>query len=248
MTKQRDAYQKIIPCILAAMAVIFAIWTAVSRSHERVQFHGELLEISTGENSTVYSGELYGSPITITSREENGTKLVDFSAPGHYNAACWVKYLSGTIRTEFGTTVPRILIVRNDVAVFSGGYDPDGDAYMKYYNEDGTLELMISAYASSGNPWDKFEFTAGDIMRFSGEPATSARGSWGIYFLVLFCSLLVSLKICFRDEIFYFSHFHTVRDPEPTEYFYDSHKVGSVLGVILLLFFYIKGIRTIVLL
>lgn len=247
MDNKRDPYQRIIPCVLAAMAVIFAIWTAVSHLHKGVAFYDTLLTISEESGQTVYRGKLFGDAVTITCAEENGTKLVDFSAPGHYNAACRVKYLSGTIRTEFGTTVRRILIIRNNVAIFSGGYDPSpSNSYAHYYDEDGSMFLMISAQASSGNPWDNFEFTAGDIMRFSREPATSARGSWGIYFLVLFCSLLVSLKICFRDEIFYFSHFHTVRDPEPTEFFYDSHKVGSVIAVIFLLICYIKGVFTIV--
>ena len=244
---RRDPYQKIIPCILAVMAVIFAIWTAVSRSHEKVLFYGALLEISAEENRTVYSGELYGSPITITCSEKNGTKLVDFSAPGHYSAACRVEYPAGTIRTEFETTVQRIRITRNDTVIFSGGYDPSPSSpYMGYYNEDGSLNLMISTHVSAGNPWDYFKFTAGDIMRFSNGPATSERGSWIWYFFMLFGSVLITPEIYFRDEIFYLTHFRTVRDPEPTEFFYDSHKVGSWIGVILLLIFYIKGVRTIV--
>lgn len=249
MDNKRDPYQRIIPCVLAAMAVIFAIWTAASHLHKGVAFYDTLLTISEEGGQTVYRGKLFGDAVTITCAEENGTKLVDFSAPGHYRADCRVEYPTGTITTEYGKRVPRIRILRNDEVLFSGGYDPapDGNRYMRFYRADGTWEPLISVGASGGgDPWYYFEFDAQDILRFAGEPATSVRGSWIWYFVLLFGSLIAALETVFRDEIFYLSHFLHVRDPEPTEYYYAAHRIGSVIAVIFLLICYIKGVFTIV--
>ena len=79
MDIERQPYQKIILCLLAAMAVLFAVWTAVSRTHEGVAFQETLLTIHEEDGQTVYSGKLYGTPFTITCREENGTTHADFA-------------------------------------------------------------------------------------------------------------------------------------------------------------------------
>lgn len=250
LDEERSTYQKVILCIFAAMAVIFAVWTAVSRSNEGVLFYETLLAVSEEDGQTVYSGELYGEAVTITCREENGTKLVDFSAPGHYSAACRVEYPEGTITTEFSKTIPRIRILRNDEVLFSGGYDPDPENwYMDYYNEDGTLTLSVvtSIRTSDGtDPWFNFEFDTSDIIRFANGPGISARGSWGIYFLTLFVTIICALLTAFPNTVFHLQHFLSVRDPEPTEFYYFMHKVGSVIFVVMLLITYIKGVTTFV--
>ena len=246
---ERDTYQKVILCIFAAMAVLFAVWTAVSRANEGVQFHDALLEISAQGSTTVYSGKVYTTPVTITVREENGTKFVNFSADGEYYAACRVEYPEGTIQTEFGTEVPRIRIIRDDEVLFSGGHDLSSD-YWSFYNEKGGWEPypngpIIYTYSSS-DPWHNFEFDLSDIIRFSGSPETSAWGSWGGYFLALFMTVIGALLTAYPNTVFFLEHFLSVQDPEPTDFYYTCHKIGSVLYVGIALFLYLKGIFTIV--
>ena len=76
---ERDTYQKVILCIFLAMAVIFAIWTAISRSNDGVLFRETLLEISQQGSTTVYSGTVYSTPVTIPSAEKL-TNFVPFSS------------------------------------------------------------------------------------------------------------------------------------------------------------------------
>ena len=245
--KNRKPYQNIILCLFAAAAVIFAIWTAVSRANEGVAFREELLEISQQGSATVYSGELYGTAVTITCRVEDGAKLVNFSADGKYYAACRVEYPEGTILTEHGLEVPRLRILRNDEILFSGGYDSSADSGMKYYNSDGTWEPMVSTYVeSSGDPWHHFAFHTSDIMRFAGGPGTAAYGSWLCYFIALFISLIGALLTAFPNTTFYLSHSLSVRDPEPTDFYYATHKIGSWVYAFIVIMTYIKGITTIV--
>lgn len=242
----REPYQKIIPCILAVMAMIFAVWTGINRTHEGVSFYETLLEISRQGSTTVYSGTLYGDAVTITCREEAGTSLVTFSAPGHYSAACRVESPEGTIDTQYGESADRIRIIRNDEVLFSGGYAPSSNG-KHFYNEDGSWEPFTTvSVTGSGDPWHYFAFGIHDILRFAEGPATSARGSWVWFFVMAIGSLIAALETVFRDEIFYLSHFLHVRDPEPTEFYCICHKYGSVIAVILLFVFYIKGVFTIV--
>ena len=241
-----STFQKVIVCIFAAMAVIFAIWTAISRTNEGVVFHETLLKVTTRGDTTVYRGRLYGTPVTITSREENGTKLVNFSADGAYYADCRVEYPGGTIQTEFGSEVSRIKIIRNDEVLFSGGYDPDPKtvSYAHYYSEDGTWDtsFMLSISAGGIDPWSSFEFDISDIMRFAHQPGLSAYGSWAVYFLALIVSVFCAFMTIFPDEIFYLEHVLSVHNPEPTDFYYFMHKVGSVICVILIFITYVKGI------
>ncbi len=232
----RAPYQKIILILLAAMTVIFAIWTGINRAHDGVLFCETLLKVSTQGDATVYSGRVYGTGVTITCREESGTKYINFSADGEYYANCRVEYPGGTIKTEYGTEVDRIKIIRNDKVLFSGGYDPNPEvnAYAHYFNEDGTwdTDAMVSVHGySSSNPWNGFEFDRTDIMRFANGPSHSARGSWGFYFITLFVTAICALAIAFPETSFYISHFLSVRDPEPTDFFYACHKLGSFLSV-----------------
>ena len=251
LDEERERYQKVILCIYLAMAIIFAIWTAISRSNDGVLFRETLLEISQQGSTTVYSGTVYSTPVTITSREENGTKFVNFSADGVYYANCRVEYPEGTIKTEFGTEVGLIQIIRNDEVLFSGGYDPapEINSYMKFYNEDGTwsMDPMVSIHASSGvDPWFNFEFDMSDIIRFAGSPKISAYGSWGRYFFVVFISVICALETAFPNAIFFFNHFLSVRDPEPTDFYYTCHKIASIIFVGLVLWAYLECVFMIV--
>ena len=232
----RAPYQKIILILLAAMTVIFAIWTGINRANEGVLFRETLLEISTQGDTTVYSGRVYGTGVTITCREENGTKYVNFSADGESYAACRVDYPGGTLQTEYGEEVDRIKIIRDDEVLFSGGYDPfpTVNNWAHYYNEDGTwnMDAITSIHTHTGsNPWNGFEFDLADIMRFAHGPSLSAHGSWGFWFLALVVTAICALAIAFPETSFYLNHFLSVRDPEPTDFFYACHKLGSFLSV-----------------
>ena len=248
MDMERSTYQKVLLCLLAAMAVLFAVLTAVSRTHEGVAFRDELLTIGEEGSQTVYSGTLYGDSITIICREENGTKLVDFDAPGHYTAHCRVEFPEGTITTEYGDAVPRIRILRNDEVLFSGGYDPTADDHLRYFSEDGTftIEPSISIYTSGGDPWYHFELSVYDIMCFAMGPETSVRGSWAGYFIALLLTVIGALLTAFPETVFYLSHCLSVQDPEPTDFFYFTHKLGSILFAAIVLFLYCNGVLAIV--
>ena len=69
-------------------------------------------------------------------------------------------------------------------------------------------------------------------------------GSWGQYVLSLFFSVLGALLTAFPDEFFYLKHFRYVEDPEPTEHYYFSHKVGCVILGFIVFVMYLKGVHS----
>ncbi len=244
----RSVFQRVLLCLFAAMAVIFAVWTGISRTQEGVSFYETLLEISQQGSTTVYSGRLYATPITITCREENGAKLVSFSADGKYCANCRVEFPEGTIKTELGTEVGRIRILRNDEVLFSGGYDPEpeGNANLNYFSENGEWAPLVTVSVSgNGDPWYYFKFDAQDIMRFAGEPNPAARGSWPHYLAALFISAVGALLTAFPYALFYCKHALDVRDPEPTDFYLASQKAGSVILAVVALVLYCMGVHTV---
>lgn len=240
---ERAPYQKIVLCLLAAMTVLFAVWTAVSRTNEGVAFQETLLEISEQGSTTIYSGTLYSTPVTITCREENGAINVNFEAPGHYTAVCRVEFPEGTITTDYGKTVPRIRVLRDGEELFSGGYIPDPDSsYPKYFREDGSPEAPISVYTSGADPWHGFAFDAFYIMKFAVGPEISARGSWPVYLIGLVLSVIGGLLTAYPETTFYLNHCFSVRDPEPTDFYYATHKFCSFAYAALMLFVYLWGV------
>ena len=72
MTARFTTLQKVILLLLAAMTVIFALLTAVSRSRPGVSFEGALLRSTQEGEAAVYTGRVHGDPTTITVRPEGG--------------------------------------------------------------------------------------------------------------------------------------------------------------------------------
>ena len=240
-------FQKVILCILAAMAVIFAVLIAISRSQEGVLFEDMLMDIAHDGEKPIYTGKKYGEEVTVACWQESGTDIVDITVGSRYHALCRVEYPEGTITTEHGQQIPRLQIFRNDTLVFSGGYNPDIETSIgRYYNEDGAWEPFISVKAGySSDPWHNYEFTENDILFFANGPATYVRGSWLGYAACLFLSLLCAVETALPNTLFYLNHRLSVKNPEPTEFYYSMQRLSSVVLTGIALILYIIALRQI---
>ena len=241
---ERTLFQKVILCILAAMTVLFAILTALSRSHEGIVFEKKLLDITQEESQTVYTGKIHGERVTVITYAEDGGDMVDFTVGDRYHALCRVEYPEGTISTDFGTDVHRIRVLRDGKELFRGGYDPDTkDAYRKYYNEDGTWEPFVSIKAHYGNdPWYYYELSVGDILYFVNGPKVSVQGSWSLYMMALLMAALAAVEVAFPKTLFHLNHRWYVQNPEPTDFYYFMHGLASVVMAGAALVFYIMAL------
>ena len=238
MDEERTQFQKVILMILAAMIVLFGVLTGVSRAHKGVLFEETLLKVSAAAEQAVYSGEAHGDPVTITVTPGSGSKTtVEFVIGDRFHDICTVEYPLENIRTSRGDTVPGIRVLKNGAVLFEGGYDQNEE--YGWYDQDGIRTPMFHIGAVVGNdPWSGYETTAVSVMRFAQGPELTARGSWLLYFLMVFLTLLLALAMAFPMTLFYIQHACDVRDPEPSDFYLGMQRAGWCIYPILLLIGY----------
>lgn len=247
MDEERTKFQKIVLLILAAMAVLFAVLTAVSRSQKGAYFEETLLRPSyPAGNVTVYAGKAHGTPVDITVTRDSETRTaVEFLIEGVLDDVCVVEYPLAPIRTERGTTADGIRITKNGKLLFEGGYSPE-DTY-GWYRPDGAHDMdgFITVRPGTQDPWNGFEVDRSAALRFALGPELESRGSWALYFLMLFCTFFVALDAAFPMTVFYLQHCCDVRDPEPSDFYLACQKAGWVVLPLLLLAGYCYALCTI---
>lgn len=248
MDETRTRFQKIVLLILAAMAVLFGVLTAVSHARRGAYFEDALLRPSSpAQNVTAYTGKVYGTQVDITVTRESDTRAtVEFLIEGVLDDVCVVDYPLAPIRTERGTRVDGIRITKNGELLFEGGYDPED--FHGWYKPDGTWAeggAVTIRGGISSDPWYGFEITRCTALRFARGPELEARGSWGLYFMMLVFTLFVALDVAFPMTMFYLQHCCDVRDPEPSDFYLACQKAGWVVLPLCLLAGYCYALCTI---
>ena len=229
MTARFTTLQKVILLLLAAMTVIFALLTAVSRSRPGVSFEGALLRSTQEGEAAVYTGRVHGDPTTITVRPEGGGTEVVLAVEGRLRQRGLVEWPEGTIAGSSGLPYRRVQVSRNGIVIFCG--------------EDGSWEPLVSvrAYAQH-DPWSGYTFDAPDILRFALEPEPAVRGSWEVWGLGLLLAVLCGLQTAFPLAFFYLRHALAVEDPEPTEFYLFMQRAGSVAAAAAVFGLYLYGL------
>lgn len=250
MDEERTRFQKIVLLILAAMAVLFAVLTAVSRSQKGAYFEETLLRPSSpAQNVTAYTGKAHGTRVDITVTRDSETRAaVEFLIEGVLDDVCVVDYPLDPIRTERWTTVDGVRVTKNGTLLFEGGYDPEDPIGWGWYTPEGVRDTRGALTArgySDANPWLGFEVSANTALRFALGPELESRGSWALYFLMLFCTFFVALDAAFPMTVFYLQHCCDVRDPEPSDFYLACQKAGWVVFPLLLLAGYCYALRMI---
>ena len=247
MDGERTRFQKIVLLILAAMAVLFAVLTAVSRAQKGAYFEETLLRPSSPtQNVTVYTGKAHSTQVAITVTRESETRTtVEFLIESVLDDVCVVDYPLDPIRTERGTTVDGVRVTKNGEVLFEGGYDPEDPMGWGWYTPEGTRDTRgaITVRGGTSDPWHDFSVSAYTALRFALGPELESRGSWGMYFLLLFLTLLAALDAAFPMSLFYLQHCCDVRDPEPSDFYLACQKIGWAVYPLLLLGGYCYALR-----
>lgn len=247
MDGERTRFQKIVLVILAVMAVLFGVLTAVSRAQKGAYFEETLLRPQIlAPDVTAYTGKAHGDMVTVTVTRESKTRAaVKFYIEGVLDDVCVVEYPLAPVRTEHGDTVSGVRITKNGALLFEGGYDPE----MPYgwYGLDGELDMdgFVTVRPGTSDPWNGFEVDRSTALCFALGPELEGRGSWGLYFLMLVFTLFVALDAAFPRTMFYLQHCCDVRDPEPSDFYLACQRVGWVVLPLLLLGGYCYALRII---
>ena len=250
MDLERTKLQKAILIILLVMAVVFAVVTGVVRAREGVIFEEGLLSVSQDGERTVYSGRAEGQQVTITVYPEGEKQVVELAVGTLIDHTYRVEYLGGTIKGAQGE-YQRIRITMKgktflEETLFEGGYNPNG-VFSDFCDENGDPDMIAYGRAViNGSIWYDYEMFPSQVMRFVNGPVTACRGDWLIYALAVFLSLIVAVCAAFPEHLFYWNHFLSVRDPEPTEFYMACQRVSWVIGAVVVLGVYLWGVTRIV--
>ena len=235
-----NLFQKIIMCSLAIMAVLFAVLTAIGRQQEFVRFEQMTMRISTDGDKTIYTGKKAGEKVTVVCFEEGGADVVDFTVGTRYHDLCRVEYPEGTITTEYGQKIPQMQVFRDEKLIFDGGYNPDVSIGPgRYYTKDGSITLLLSVRGyTSYDPWYDYKFSEGDILFFAHDPIPARRGNWGFYLATTALAIVIAVITALPNTLFHLNYRWYVRNPEPTDYYYASHTLSSIVltGAILVMY------------
>lgn len=237
----RTILQKVLLILLAAMAVLFAVLTALVHGQPLVRWADGLLRPSQEDSAAVYTGTIHGESAVIQVYPDGEDTVVAFTIGSRLHQTGRVVWPDGTIPREYGGSVPRIQIFLDDQLLFSGGCDKASGIL---YREDGSWEPEISVLigTSYSGYWDSFELNAYDVILFALGPETTHQGSWAFYGLAVFLSLIAAVDIAFPRALFNLRYSFAVNNPEPTDLFLAMQKVGWVILVIAALILYIWGL------
>lgn len=81
-------------------------------------------------------------------------------------------------------------------------------------------------------------------MYFASGPELTTRGSWMLYFVMVFFSGLLALDAAFPLTLFRLRYCCDVRDPEPSDFYLITQRIGWVVCFVLILFGYIWALRS----
>ncbi|WP_308543474.1 hypothetical protein [uncultured Oscillibacter sp.] len=247
MEEPRTRLQIIVLIALAAMATLFGAALIISHCAFRgVAFSDTLLRVESSENAVAYTGEVNGITVCIQVEPAGSNRTDVVYQVGDRPAQTYtLEYPTETpVATQSGTTVDGVRIWRDGSLLFEGGLDPDAESVFRWYSSDGTWDAdMVISFSTGADEDDgpPERLSQDSVWYFAQGPDTSARGSVGIYLLMLFSSALVALDAAFPRALFYIQHCCDVRDPEPSDFYLAMQRLGWVVYPVLILIGYLIG-------
>ena len=247
MEEERTRLQKFVLLALAVMAVVFGILMIVSKLHPGLLLDEALLRPTETADGVTYTGKLHGQQVSVSVRTESDTVTVITCETESGGSDIYrMEYPLDPIRAgdgfAQGEMVDGIRITKNGTVLFAGGYDRESSLW---YDADGRWDqdVYFSTFTGSDAGTAALELEKQDVMRFADDPELTARGSWLIYILMLFFSLIVALDAAFPLALFYWRHMCDVRDPEPSDFYLMMQRIGWVVYPVLIFIGYIWALR-----
>lgn len=251
--EQRSRLQNYWLIGLAVMTLLAAVLLFVSRSQKGVLFHDALLRVEEQDGQRVYSGKSHGEQVEITAVKRGDTETeVNVTIGDVYRSRYLVEYPLEPVATEHGQK-PGLRISQDGQEIFAGAYDPRD--YMevlgyRIYNEHGVWEMDFPITVDTGDSygggyWDDYTMDVSAILEFANGQELKARGDWVIFFYGLLMVVLAAVMVAFPKTLFQWSYSWYVKDPEPTETYFQVNRLGSGFLTVVALIFYIVALRTI---
>jgi len=253
MEGRRTRLQKGVLIVLAALAVVFCVLMLCSRLHPGVVFDGTLLRLQEADGGTTYTGKLHGEQVSVSVVRESGavttvTCTVEDQTPDVYRMEYPLDPILAADGPAEGQMVDGIRITKNGKTLFEGGFDRDtASSGFGWYDAGGRWDsgVAVSSNVGGGQAGQTLSLTLDErnVMYFARGPELTARGSWVLYGMMVFLSILAALDTAFPLTLFRLRHCCDVRNPEPTDLYLAMQRLRWVLYPVLLLFGYLFALR-----
>ena len=251
MEEERTRLQKIVLISLAAMALLFAVLLIISKNQPGVLFSDTLFKPDETAEGVTYTGKIRGETVTISVQTESETvTVITCEAEGHRSDVYRMEYPLEPILAKEGFAegemVDGIRITKNGATLFEGGYDQDVSMdEAAWYDANGQWDpgVVVTFSTDGGEQTVPLTLDERNVMCFASGPELTARGSWMLYFMMVFFSILVALNVAFPMTIFRLNHMCDVRDPEPSDFYLAMQRISWVVYPVLLFIGYIWAVR-----
>lgn len=218
MEEERTRLQKIVLLSLAVMTLAFGILIGVSKFHPGVQFGGTLFQPAQTAEKMTYTGKLRGEKVTISVWTEGAdVTVVTCETEERGSNVYRVEYPLDPIRAADG---------------FQKGEMVDGIRILKDgkvlfeggYDPEGPMDVAVW-YDLDGR-WESESFYA-SVSTGSAVQSDS-----------------LALDAAFPLALFRLRYCCDVRDPEPSDFYLITQRIGWVVCFVLILFGYIWALRS----
>lgn len=132
-----------------------------------------------------------------------------------------------------------IVIYENDVEIFRGLYDSKGSSNFKVFEKDGTPYLGDTNIVVNGEkePIDSLSIPA--LVRIFEEDF-DIRGNVAPMLFAVIILILWAIDICYPRALFWFQHFLSVENPEPSDFYLTTQRISwvviPILAVIMMIY------------
>lgn len=249
---------------LAAMGGVFLLFLVlyiVMSTHIEYSLDWETFRARSQGDQTVLTGRLRDTSGTVTATPTGEGMDFDFDFSPYFSQTYHLTFGSettltqrytdseGTLLSEEPVTVRPITVTDGDGTVLLDAFYHN-DPYNPFLDQEGnSLESLdgFRIYASYSDPalnWEGFEPPLYDMTQLAAGDNAPARREvhWGLFLLFTLLGGLLSLTIAFPMAWFRLNFFLSVADPEPTEWYLFTMKVGWVASPLLLAVIYTIGL------
>lgn len=249
--KKLNRFQQVLFLFQAVLLVVFSVLYPIFTRQTGVSYRGALLLRSVQGESTVYSGKVDGTPVSLTvSPNQTLVFQAGESIPVSYTV------------TEDSTAVPEgndmsevltgVEVQRDGEILFRGGWFLDGSFDYLVDQDSGTLLPTISVsvdgiqYDADGQPVERsLEPDASEVLNLVFSPTLVHRGVPWAYWIGTLLVVANAAAMFYADELFRFNLRFQIRDPEraePSEWELCSRYVGWIVLAVSAAVVYILGL------
>lgn len=222
--KNLGRYQKAVLLVIAAMVLVFTILYPVTIDRRGFLYKDALLVPREEDGATVYSGRIQGEEAVFT---VHGDQTVEFrygeKVYGPYTAREDPSAVPEETEPGLAGEMTGVEVRCGEEVIFRGGVLDHGDIRW-LYNEDGSLNLSITAVMGDGtvidgdgNEIDPMEPSVSTVLDLMSGPELEHKGDWYGWLCGMLLCAAAAVSILFTDELFRWNLSFQIRDADRAE-------------------------------